>query len=167
MKKMFCSLMLIFCINIVAFSQVIEEPIPKFAEKLFMLNKSSAENNIKNRGFRVLTSDELISLGYDEESLVNLIVGFGDNWITCKIQTNDTGRCVEKVSVGGVRYLNARYLVNEYQTAGYIMDEEKSRGNELFFIRQTDKYNYFCFIEFMVSPNMCMANAEFRRVAKE
>lgn len=167
MKKVFCIVTLIFCINIVAFSQIIEEPIPKFAETLLTLNKSSAENNITNRGFRVLSSDELISLGYDEESLVNLIVGVGDSRITCKIQTNNTGRYVEKVTVGGVRYLNARYMANEYLTAGYTMDEEKSRGNEMIFVKQTDKYNYFAFIEFMVNPNMCMANATFKRVARK
>ena len=94
MKKIFCSLMLIFCINIVTISQVIEEPIPKFAETLLTLNKASAENNITKRGFRVLTSDELISLGYDEECLVNLVEGIGDNCIICKMQTNNTGRYV-------------------------------------------------------------------------
>lgn len=167
MKKIFCSLMLIFCINIVTFSQVIEEPIPKFAEKLLTLNKASSENNITNHGFRVLTSDDLISLGYDEESLGNLIVGIGDSRITCKIQTNLTGRYVEKVTVGGVRYLNAQYMADEYLTAGYTMDEEKSRGNEMIFVKQTDKYNYFAFIEFIVNPNMCMANATFKRVARK
>lgn len=167
MKKIFCSLMLIFCINIVTFSQVIEEPIPKFAETLLTLNKASAENNITKRGFRVLTSDELISLGYDEESLVNFIVGIGDNSIICKIQTNNTGRYVEEVTVGGVRYLNARYMADEYLTAGYTMDEEKSRGNEMIFVKQTDKCYYFAFIEFMVNPNMCMANATFKRVARK
>jgi hypothetical protein len=167
MKRVFCIVTLIFCINILSYSQIIEESIPKFAEKLLTLTKSSAENNITNRGFRVLTSDELISLGYDEESLVNLIVGFGDKKITCKIQTNNTGRYIEKVTVGGVRYLNARYMANEYLTAGYIMDEEKSRGNEMIFVKQTDKYNYFAFIEFMVNPNMCMANATFKRVARK
>jgi len=167
MKKVFCIVTLIFCINILSYSQIIKETIPEFAEKLLTLNKASAENNITNRGFRVLTTDELISLGYDEESLVNLIVGFGDSRITCKIQTNNTGRYVEKVTVGGVRYLNARYMANEYLTAGYTMDEEKSRGNEMIFVKQTDKYNYFAFIEFMVNPNMCMANATFKRVARK
>lgn len=158
---------LIFCINILSYSQIIRESIPEFAEKLLTLNKSSAENNITKRGFRVLTTDELISLGYDEESLGNLIVGFGDKKITCKIQTNNTGRYVEKVTVGGVRYLNAKYMVNEYETAGYIMDEENSTRNELIFVKQTDKYNYFCVIEFMVNPNTCMANATFKRVARK
>lgn len=167
MKRVFCIVTLIFCINILSYSQIIEESIPKFAEKLLTLNKASAENNITNRGFRVLTTDELISLGYDEESLVNLIVGIGDSRITCKIQTNNTGRYIEKVTVGGVRYLNARYMANEYLTAGYTMDEEKSRGNEMIFVKQTDKYNYFAFIEFMVNPNMCMANATFKRVARK
>lgn len=167
MKRVFCIVTLIFCINILSYSQIIEESIPKFAEKLLTLNKVSAENNITNRGFRVLTPDELISLGYDEESLVNLIVGIGDSRITCKIQTNNTGRYVEKVTVGGVRYLNARYMANEYLTAGYTMDEEKSRGNAMIFVKQTDKYNYFAFIEFMVNPNMCMANATFKRVARK
>lgn len=167
MKRVFCIVTLIFCINILSYSQVIEESIPEFAEKLLTLNKASAENNITKRGFRVLTTDELISLGYDEESLVNLIVGIGDSRITCKIQTNNTGRYVDKVTVGGVRYLNARYMANEYLTAGYTMDEEKSRGNEMIFVKQTDKYNYFAFIEFMVNPNMCMANATFKRVARK
>lgn len=167
MKRVFCIVTLIFCINILSYSQIIKESIPEFAEKLLTLNKASAENNITNRGFRVLTPDELISLGYDEESLVNLIVGIGDSRITCKIQTNNTGRYVEKVTVGGVRYLNARYMANEYLTAGYTMDEEKSRGNEMIFVKQTDKYNYFAFIEFMVNPNMCMANATFKRVARK
>lgn len=167
MKRVFCIVTLIFCINILSYSQIIKETIPEFAEKLLTLNKASAENNITNRGFRVLTTDELISLGYDEESLGNLIVGVGDSRITCKIQTNNTGRYVEKVTVGGVRYLNARYMTNEYLTAGYTMDEEKSRGNEMIFVKQTDKYNYFAFIEFMVNPNMCMANATFKRVARK
>lgn len=167
MKRVFCIVTLIFCINILSYSQIIKETIPEFAEKLLTLNKASAENNITNRGFRVLTTDELISLGYDEESLGNLIVGVGDSRITCKIQTNNTGRYVEKVTVGGVRYLNARYMANEYLTAGYTMDEEKSRGNEMIFVKQTDKYNYFAFIEFMVNPNMCMANATFKRVARK
>lgn len=167
MKRVFCIVTLIFCINILSYSQIIKETIPEFAEKLLTLNKASAENNITNRGFRVLTTDELISLGYDEESLGNLIVGVGDSRITCKIQTNNTGRYVEKVTVGGVRYLNARYMANEYLTAGYTMDEEKSRGNEMIFVKQTDKYNYFAFIEFMVNPNICMANATFKRVARK
>lgn len=167
MKRVFCIVTLIFCINILSYSQIIKETILEFAEKLLTLNKASAENNITNRGFRVLTTDELISLGYDEESLGNLIVGVGDSRITCKIQTNNTGRYVEKVTVGGVRYLNARYMANEYLTAGYTMDEEKSRGNEMIFVKQTDKYNYFAFIEFMVNPNMCMANATFKRVARK
>lgn len=167
MKRVFCIVTLIFCINILSYSQIIKETIPEFAEKLLTLNKASAENNITNRGFRVLTTDELISLGYDEESLGNLIVGVGDSRITCKIQTNNTGRYVEKVTVGGVRYLNARYMANEYLTVGYTMDEEKSRGNEMIFVKQTDKYNYFAFIEFMVNPNMCMANATFKRVARK
>lgn len=159
--------MLIFCINIVTFSQVIEESIPKFAEKLLTLNKASSENNITNHGFRVLTSDELISLGYEEESLGNLIVGIGDSWITCKIQTNNTGRYVEKVTISGVRYLNAKYMIAEYQKAGYILDENESRENEMFFVKQTDKYIYVAFIEFMVNPNMCVANATFKRAARK
>ncbi len=167
MKRVFCIVTLIFCINILSYSQIIKETIPEFAEKLLTLNKVSAENNITNRGFRVLTTDELISLGYDKESLVNIIVGIGDSRITCKVQTNNTGRYVKKVTVGGVRYLNARYMANEYLTAGYTMDEEKSRGNEMIFVKQTDKYNYFAFIEFMVNPNMCMANATFKRVARK
>ncbi len=167
MKRVFCIVTLIFCINILSYSQIIEESIPEFAEKLLTLNKASAENNITNRGFRVLTTDELISLGYDEESLVNLIVCIGDSRIICKIQTNNTGRYVEKVMVGGVRYLNARYMANEYLTAGYTMDEEESRGNEMIFVKQTDKYNYFAFIEFMINPYMCMANATFKRVARK
>lgn len=167
MKKMFCSLMLLFCINIATFSQVIEEPIPKFAETLLTLNKASAENTITNHGFRVLSSDELISMGYNEESLGNLIVGFGDKRIICKIQTNNTGRYIEKVTIGGVRYLNAKYMISEYQTAGYILDEGKSRGNEMFFVKQTNKYIYVAFVEFMVNPNMCMANAELKRVVKK
>lgn len=160
-------MMLIFCINIAAFSQVIEESIPKFAETILRLNKTSAKNDITNHGFRVLSRDELRSMWYDEESLGNLIVGIGDRAITCKIQSDNTGAIVEKVSVGGVRYLNARYMVSEYETAGYILDEDSSRGNELIFVKQTDRYNYFAFIEFMVNPNMCMANTEFRRVAKK
>lgn len=167
MKRVFCIVTLIFCINILSYSQIIKESIPEFAEKLLTLNKASAENNITNRGFRVLTTDELVSLGYDEESLVNLIVCFGDRRITCKIQTNNTGRYVEKVTVGGVRYLNARYMTSEYLMAGYTMDEEKSRGNEMIFVKQTDKYNYFAFIEFMVNPNMCMAIATFKRIARK
>lgn len=167
MKKVFCTLTLIFCINILSYSQIIKESIPKFAETLLTLDKASAENNITKRGFRVLTSDELISLGYDEESLVNLIVGIGDKKIICKIQTNNTGRYVEKVTVGGVRYLNAKYMIAEYQKAGYILDEEKSRRNEMFFIKQTDKYIYVTFIEFMVSPNQCVVNAEFKRIARK
>ena len=94
MKRVFCIVTLIFCINILSYSQIIEESIPEFAEKLLTLNKASAENNITNRGFRVLTTDELISLGYDEESLVNLIVCIGDSRITCKIQTNNKNKNV-------------------------------------------------------------------------
>jgi hypothetical protein len=167
MKKVFCTLTLIFCINILSYSQTIKESIPKFAETLLTLNKASAENDITNRDFKVLTSDELISLGYDEESLRNLIVGIGGKKIICKIQTNNTGRYVEKVTVGGVRYLNAKYLIAEYQKAGYILDEEKSRRNEMFFIKQTDKHIYVIFIEFMVTPNQCVANAEFKRIARK
>ena len=63
MKRVFCIVTLIFCINILSYSQIIKETIPEFAEKLLTLNKASAENNITNRGFRVLTTDELISLG--------------------------------------------------------------------------------------------------------
>lgn len=167
MKKVFCTLTLIFCINILSYSQIIKESIPKFAEALLTLNKSSAENNLTNRGFNVLSIDELISLGYDEESLVNLVVGIGDKKIICKIQTNLTGRYVEKVTVGGVRYLNAKYMINEYQKSGYVLDERKSRGNEMFFVKQTDKYIYVTFIEFMISPNQCVANTEFKRIARK
>ncbi len=167
MKKVFCTLTLIFCINILSYSQIIKESIPKFAETLLTLDKASAENNITNRGFKVLTTDELISLGYNRGSLVNLIVGIGDKKIICKIQTNNTGRYVEKVTVGGVRYLNAKYMINEYQKSGYVLDEKKSRGNEMFFVKQTDKYIYVAFIEFAVSPDVCIANAEFKRVVKK
>lgn len=167
MKKLFCVLTLIFCINVLSYSQVIEESIPKFAEKLLTLNKASVQNNLMKRGFRLLSDGELISLGYDEESLGNLIVGIGNDNIICKVQTNNTGRYIEKVAVGGIRYLNARYMVNEYQTANYVMDENASTRSELIFVKQTDKYNYFAFIEFMVNPNMCMANATFKRVAKK
>lgn len=166
MKKVFCSLMLIFCINILSYSQIIEESIPRFAETLLSLEKESAENNITNCGFKVLTVDELISLGYNEESIVNLIVGIGDANIICKIQTNKR-RCVDRVTVGGVRYLNTKYMIAEYQNAGYILDDNESRGNEMFFVKQTDKYIYVVFIEFAVSPDICIANAEFRKVAKK
>lgn len=167
MKKVFCTLTLIFCINILSYSQIIKESIPKFAETLLTLDKASAENNLTGRGFNVLSVGELISLGYDEESLGNLIVGIGDKKIICKIQTNLTGRYIEKVTVGGVRYLNAKYMINEYQKSGYVLDEKKSRGNEMFFVKQTDKYIYVAFIEFAVSPDVCIANAEFKRIAKK
>lgn len=167
MKRVFCIVTLIFCINILSYSQIIRESIPEFAEKLLTLNKASAKSDIVNRGFEVLPPRTLISLGYDKDSLENLIVGMGDSKITCKIQSDVTGRNIKKVTVGGVRYLNAKYMINEYQTEGYILDEEKSTRNELVFIKRTEKYIYVAFVAFMVNPNMCMANAEFRRVTKK
>ncbi|SBV92926.1 conserved exported hypothetical protein [uncultured Dysgonomonas sp.] len=167
MKKAFCTLMLIFSINSLSYSQIINESIPVFAEKLFTLNKSSAENNLVSRGFDILPRETLLQFGYDKDSLQNLIVGFGDYKISCKIQTNNTGRYIQKVTIGGVRYLNAKYMINEYQTEGYILDEEKSTRNELVFIKRTEKYIYVAFVAFMVNPNMCMANAEFRRATKK
>lgn len=167
MKRFICFAVLIVCINNLSYSQIINETIPKFAESLFTLNKASVENNIINRGFKVLTSNELISLGYEENSINNLIVGIGDSWITCKIFLDNAGRNVERVRVGGVRYLNAQYMINEYRKEGYIMDEDASTRTELIFVKQTDKFYYFCLVEFMVEPNVCMANAEFRKVAKK
>lgn len=167
MKKVFCVLMLIFCINVPFYSQIINESIPVFAEKLFTLNKSSAENNLVSRGFNILSRETLLQFGYDKDSLQNLIVGLGDYKISCKIQTNNTGRYIEKVTIGGVRYLNAKYMINEYQMEGYILDEEKSTRNELVFIKRTEKYIYIAFAAFMVNPNMCMTNAEFRRATKK
>lgn len=167
MKRVFCIVTLIFCINILSYSQVIKETIPEFAEKLLTLNKTTAKSNIVNRGFDILPPRTLISLGYDEKSLVNLIVGFGDMKISCKIQTNNTGSRIEKVTVGGVRYLNAKYMMNEYQSEGYILDEENSTRNELVFVKRTNEYIYIAFITFMVNPNMCMANTEFRRVSQK
>ena len=37
----------------------------------------------------------------------------------------------------------------------------------MIFVKQTDKCYYFAFIEFMVNPNMCMANATFKRVVRK
>lgn len=167
MKRVFITLSLIFCINILSYSQIIRESIPEFAEKLLTLNKASAESNIVNRGFDVLPPRTLISLGYDEDSLGNLIVGIGDRKIICEIQADVTGRNIKKVTVGGVRYLNAKYMINEYQSEGYVLDEENSTRSELIFVKQTDKYNYFAFVEFMINPYMCMSNTEFRRVSQK
>lgn len=167
MKRVFCIVTLIFCINILSYSQIIKETIPEFAEKLLTLNKASAEREIKAHAFDVLPPRTLISLGYDEESLGNLIVGMGDRKITCKIQTNNTGRYVEKVTVGGVRYLNARYMISEYETEGYILDEENSTRSELVFVKRTNEYIYIAFVTFMVNPHMCMSNTEFRRVSQK
>lgn len=167
MKRVFCIVTLIFCINILSYSQIIRESIPEFAEKLLTLNKVSAKSDIVNRGFDVLPPRTLISLGYDKDSLENLIVGMGDSKITCKIQADGTGRNIKKVTVGGVRYLNAKYMINEYQSEGYVLDEENSTRSELVFVKRTNEYIYIAFVTFMVNPHMCMSNTEFRRASQK
>lgn len=167
MKKVFCSLVLIFCINIVAFPQVIDETIPKFAESLFALNETSVRNKLNNHVFRIFSQYDLINLGYDEESARKTIVGIGDENIICKVHTNSTGDSIERVIIGNARYLNARYMMGEYQREGYVMVEDASTNTELVFIKQTNEYIYLCSVEFAITPDVCITNTEFRRVKQK
>lgn len=164
MKKVFCILTLILCINTASFSQIIDESIPRFGEKLLALSKTSAKNEILNRGFKLFSTEDLISFGHSREKAKKIIAGVGDMKMTCKIEANSTGSYIEKVTIGAVRYLNAKGMINEYKKEGYILDENNSTSSELIFVKKKGKYTYVAFVEFMINPNMCIANAEFRRV---
>lgn len=155
--------MLSFCINTVSHSQIIDESIPKFGEKLLTLSKASAKKEVLDRGFKLLSTEELLSLGYSREMVKNFIVGIGDMGISCKIEVNSTGTNVEKVTIGGVRYLNSKGMIGEYEKEKYILDEKNSIRSELVFVKKQGKYAYMAFVEFAINSNMCMANAEFRR----
>lgn len=167
MKKLICLLSLIFCINLLSFSQIIREPVQEFGEMLLTLDKISAKRNITNRGFKLFSNEQLINLGHYRENLGKLIVGIGDRNINCKIELDKTERYVEKVTIGGIRYINTKYMINEYQSAGYVLDEKNSIRGELYFVKQTNKYTYFAFVEFITNPNMCMTISEFRRIVRK
>lgn len=135
--------MLILNISVVAFSQSINEPIPTFTERLFSLSKSDTADYISKYGITLFSKNELISMGISESELNRLIVGVNmKSMITCRIETDDMGLSVQRVIIGGVRYLNSKYLANEYQKAGYVLDENASKSNYLMFVRPADKYIY-------------------------
>lgn len=165
MKKVFCTLFFLLVL-IGVNAQTIDETIPKFGETILSMNKATAKGEISKRGFKALSAAELRSLGYDEESIRFLIVAMGNRQITCKIKTDANAR-IASVTIGGIKYLNAKYMISEYEKEGYTLDEKNSTRNELIFVKQTSKFNYFAFVEFMVNPNVRIANTEMRRIVKQ
>ena len=164
MKKVFCTLFFLLAL-IGVNAQTIDETIPRFGETILSMNRTTAKSEITKRGFKALSATELRSLGYDEESIRFLIVGMGNRQITCKIKIDNASH-VSSVTIGGIKYLNAKYMISEYEKEGYTLDERNSTRNELIFVKQTSKFNYFAFVEFMVNPNVCVANTEMRRIVK-
>lgn len=162
MKRVSITLSFIFCMNFIAFSQIINESIPKFAESLFDLERAAIEENLTKRGFSLLPAETLHQFGYDAE---NIVAGYGNYKIWC-IVVFDYLDYVEKVLVNNVTYTRAYGMMYEYQNAGYVLDEKNSTNVELVYVKQEGDFVYAAFVNFLVTPYNCITKTEFRKELK-
>ena len=165
MKKVLFLFVFAILVSVNTYSQNIKEGIPKFAENLLAMSKESSCKHLVNRGFKVLSEKEKLSLGYDKVSAAITIVSMGDDGIICKIITSKDNK-VNEVHVTS-KYPNMKTVGSEYKTAGYKLDIDNSTMEEFIYLKQYGGYIYFAFIEHVITPNECIVSTEFRRGKKK
>lgn len=161
-KKFLLGLILLLCAIVSCYAQPKRMSVPEFAERLMRLDKKSLIVDLTNKGFRMAPESELLRMGYDCETTV---VGFWHSKVGCIAKFNKQG-IVDAITVNNIEYPNARYVMNDYQQAGYILDEDNSSGVQFFYVKDCDKYYCWASIGVMINPYGCMTRTEFRRVNK-
>ena len=141
MKK--CVILLAFLlIGTVGYSQIIDESIPKFCEKIITLgNKELIKKDLLSRKFRLLSVNEMLEQGWVNNYTKNTtICGVGNYNILCKVSLYPQGG-VNGVVVAGTTYLRLQNVIDEFKKAGYEYTGMNDSGTYVF-SRRTTKYIY-------------------------
>lgn len=166
MKKVLFLFVFAILVSVNTYSQNIKEGIPKFAENLLAMSKDSSSKHLVNRGFKVLSEKEKLSLGYDKISAAMTIVSMGDDGIICKVLTSKDGTKSEQVHVTS-KYPKMKNVDSEYLSSGYRLDMDNSTMDEFVYMKQNNEYVYAAFINYVITPKECIVSAEFRRGKKK
>lgn len=163
MKKLLITFLLVLSVAVHLPAQC--RSIPEFAECLFGHDRAYVEKELRlfDTPFTALPSETLYQLGYDADCTVAGVCSL--NNVMCVAFLDDNG-LVDRVRVNGVKYAHAKYMMPEYERAGYVLDEQRSDRISLTYKKRSRDYYIIAKVNYMVNPHGCITYTEFTKFIK-
>lgn len=163
MKKLFIIFLLVLCAAVHLPAQCYS--IPEFAEGFFDHDRAYVEKGLRlfDMPFTLLPPETLRQFGYDADCTVAGVCNL--NNVMCVAFLDGKG-VVDRVRVNGVKYAYVKYIMSEYERAGYVLDEQRSDRTMLTYKKRSRDYYIIAKVNYLVNPHGCTTYTEFTKFIK-
>lgn len=166
MKKCFLLILALLFASSTLNAQYIESTIPNYAVSLFGKSRSKVETSLKEVGFKILSLEEKLQMGYGADA-ANTTVGFNfETAMGCKVIWPTDGISErKKIMIGPVKYTSYRAMIAEYIDSGF--SKFNNEDGDLVYFKQGKSFTYIAMIDYIQENGLFAATTWFARARRE